>query len=205
VLFIFFCLLSEVVIANDASIYQTNLNLVERIARLEEGQKAIIIEMRTRFKAVDERFVMLEKSIDKRFESIDKRFEYIDKRFESIDKRFESIENQVSSLAFFVFTMLSAILASIIGLIAYIIWDRKTVFEKIEHLFQSHIEKYHTPDSDDNKAQESLITLDSQNTKSADQLINEGFKIPKHMQEKFRDIFNFLNQFPEMRPVLHPA
>jgi chaperonin cofactor prefoldin len=225
------------VLADDASFYQTNLNLVERISRLEEGQKAIIVEMRTRFKAVDERFAMLEKSIDERFEAVDKRFETIDKRFEAIDKRFEaidkrfesleqrfdkrfesleqrldkrfesleqrfgkrfeSLENQVSTLAFFLFTMLSTILALIIGLIVYIVRDRKTVSEKEE--------KYHKHEPILKKPQETIINVDAQNTKSADQLIKEGFKIPKHLQEKIRDVFNFLNQFPEMRPVLHPA
>jgi hypothetical protein len=158
--YLFVCLYSfaQVSFAENASIYQTNLNLIDRISKLEEGQKAIVIEMRTRFKAVDARFEMLEKSIDKRFEAIDKRFEMLEKsidkrfemleksivkRFEAIDKRFDSLENQYNSQG----NINLAMLASIIALIAYVIWDRKTAFDKafsevsqkIEQLVQSHL------------------------------------------------------------------
>ena len=44
----------------------TDKEIIERLTRLEEGQKSILREM------------------DKRFEAIDKRFEAIDKRFETI-------------------------------------------------------------------------------------------------------------------------
>ncbi|KPA16912.1 conserved hypothetical protein, secreted, partial [Candidatus Magnetomorum sp. HK-1] len=38
------CLTCNAISEELSSIHQTNLNLVERIARLEEGQKAIIVE-----------------------------------------------------------------------------------------------------------------------------------------------------------------
>ena len=249
--------LTGFVFADELSIHQTNLNLVERIAKLEEGQKvrfqaleeaqkAIVVEMRTRFQVVEQRFESLEKSIDKRFEAVDRRFEAVDQRFEAIDarfdivderfnsliremnqrfasvdqrfasidqrfealdQRFESlekrldlIENHVGRLGTFMFTMLSAILAAIIALIAYNIWDRKTVFDKIEQLFQSHIEKYHTPEPIEMKQKGR-----PEQNKTIDQLIDEGYEIPKNMQDKLRDVFNFVNQFPEMRPVLNIA
>jgi hypothetical protein len=90
----------------------TDLNIAERLIRLEEGQKLIINEMRTRAKAVDERFesVLREmtkgfelvnqrfEAIDKRFEAIDQRFEAIDQRFEAIDQRFEAIDQRFETL-----------------------------------------------------------------------------------------------------------
>ena len=149
-----FCVTRNAISEELSSIHQTNLNLVERIARLEEGQKAIIVEMRTRFESVDKRF----ESIERRFESIDKRFESIDKhfdsliremshRFEAMNKHIDSLENQISNQGTYIFTMFAAIIA----LIAYVIWDRKTAFDKafsetfkkIEHMFQIHIEKFH--------------------------------------------------------------
>ncbi|ETR72996.1 MAG: hypothetical protein OMM_01295 [Candidatus Magnetoglobus multicellularis str. Araruama] len=136
---------------NLTSIHQINLNLVDRLARLEEAQKGIIVEMRTRFEAMNKRFETLDKrfeTIDKRFETIDKRFdslaremsqqsETIDKRFdslvrevsqrfESMDKRMSLLENQISNLGTYIFAMFAAI----IGLLAYVIWDRKQLLIK---------------------------------------------------------------------------
>ena len=88
--------------------------IVERLTRLEEGQKAILREMDKRFK-----------SIDNRFESIDKRFESIDKRFESIDKRFDQLVN-----------VLIAIISAFAGIVAvtigFAIWDRRTMIRPFE-------------------------------------------------------------------------
>ena len=216
--FIIFCLIyitSNIVYAEDLSIHQTNLNLIERITKLEEGQKSIVTEMRTGQQAVNSRFEMMEKNIDsrfesliremnQRFESVDKRFESIDKRFESIDKRFDlltdqnnkrfdSLENQYN----FQGNLSLVIFAAIISLMGYIIWDRKSYIEKIEK-----IERLFQSDPVAIKEKEQTVPVDSNNMKSAEQLIKEGFTIPEHIQEKFRDVFTFLNQFPEMRPVL---
>ena len=235
-LFIVLCLvnIAPVVLAEDLSNHQIYLNLIERITKIEEGQKAIVV---AGFKAVNERFDMMEKNFEQRFESIEKifeerfksieqrfeqrfesieqRFEFIDQRFDLMDDRFESLtremnqrfesgEKRIDLLSNLITNQARYILAvftAIIGLIGFVLWDRKTalsgVSTKIENLFQSHIEKFHTP-----REKESPGAVDSQNTIPTAQRISEGFTIPKDMQEKFRDIFKFLNQFPEMRPVL---
>ncbi|MBF0450799.1 MAG: hypothetical protein HQK75_08870 [Candidatus Magnetomorum sp.] len=84
--------------------HQIDLNIVDRLARIEESQKAIISEMQTRFEAVDKRFEAIDKrfeAVDKRFESVDKRFEAIlremSQRFESVDKRFESMLREMTN------------------------------------------------------------------------------------------------------------
>jgi chaperonin cofactor prefoldin len=253
-LFIFVCLINitGLVFAEEITPSQVNLNLVERLAKFEEGQKAIVTEMRTRFEAIDNRFEMLIKNIDKRFEAVDNRFEMliknidkrfeaidnrfemliknidrrfeaidnrfemleksidkrfdaidnrfemleksIDKRFDSIDKRFDAMSNQVTTL----FMLFSAIIAAIIALIAYIIWDRKTVMA-------SHEKKYHAPEQVEKMESEPAIVLDSQNTNNANQKIVDGFKIPKSIQDDLRNVVNYMNQFPEMRPILQPT
>jgi len=260
-LFIIFCLASfaSYVFADELSIHQTNLNLVERIAKLEEGQKSIVTEMRTRFNAIDKRFELIDKrfeslirefdhrfeSIDKRFETIDKRFETIDKRFETIDKRFETIDkrfdlvdnhfetidkrfdlvdnhfetidkrfeaidkrfdfviNQISRQETLIFTMFSVLITSILALIGYILWDRKTVFDKMEQLIQLNIQKCLKPE---HEVIHEAVTSDVANvrkTETVNQQINENFKIPVMMQSKLRDVFNYINQNPEMRPILN--
>ena len=212
--FIIVCLvnITGLVFAEEISNYQANLNLVERFARFEEGQKAIVTEMRTRFKAVDQRFEMLIQNIDKRFEAVDKRFEMliqnIDKRFEAVDKRFEMFEkrfdsidnrfNAMSNQITTLFMLFSAIIAAIIALIAYMIWDRRTVMAY-------HEKKYHVAEPVEKKASEPAIVLDTQNANIANQKVDEGFNIPKKIQDDLRNVVNYMNQFPEMRPILQPA
>ena len=107
--------------------------IIERLTRLEEGQKAILREMDKRFEA-----------IDKRFESIDKKFESIDKRFESIDKRFDQMINIFIAIV----ASFSAIVAVTIG---FAIWDRRTMIrpfevkvKKIEEDILKNSEKIHS-------------------------------------------------------------
>ena len=85
----------------------TDREIVERLTRLEEGQKAILREM------------------DKRFESMDRRFESMDKRFESMDKRFDQLINVVIAIIF----AFAGIVAVTIG---FAIWDRRTMIRPFE-------------------------------------------------------------------------
>jgi len=212
---------------NLTSIHQINLNLVDRLARLEEAQKGIIVEMRTRFEAVDKRF----ETLDKRFETIDKRFDSlaremsqrfdtlvreVSQRFESMDKRMSLLENQISNLGAYNFAMFAAI----IGLLAYVIWDRKTAFDKgfseslkkIEQMSQLHIDKFHTVEPAIEPAGHSVEpavhpeeTFDEKTSCLKNNQNNESFSIPENIRNKFRDVVNFMNQFPEMRPIMNAA
>lgn len=49
-----------------------------------------------RFEQVDKRFEEMRADMNKRFEQVDKRFEQMDKRFEQIDKRFEQIDKHLT-------------------------------------------------------------------------------------------------------------
>jgi len=60
------------------------LEIRERIVRVEEelkNQRELILEG---FKQSDKRFESMQHNMDKRFEQVDKRFEQVDKRFESM-------------------------------------------------------------------------------------------------------------------------
>ncbi|KPA16602.1 conserved hypothetical protein, membrane [Candidatus Magnetomorum sp. HK-1] len=213
---------------------QIKLNLVDRLARIEEGQKSIIIEMRTRFEAVDKQFDAVDKrfeavekqfeavdkrfeAVDKRFESIDKRFEAIDKRFEAIDKRFDSLEKRIDFLVIQIgqiYNFNLAIIAAVIALIGYIIWDRKTAFDKaftkaserFELLIQNHIEQSQASPFVRQEIQmnDSASKNLGQNTRSSN--ITDKRKqevlIPQNIQEKFNQITAFMNQFPEMQKMM---
>ncbi len=67
---------------------EREINLVERIVRVEEELKSQRDLMIQGFKAVDKRF----EDVNKRFEDVDKRFASIDKRFEDMNSRFTSLQ-----------------------------------------------------------------------------------------------------------------
>jgi RNase H-fold protein (predicted Holliday junction resolvase) len=92
------CLVSNQIWAQDNTIQQ--IQIAERLTRLEEGLKAIVLEMRTRFaemnKRMDERFAEMNKRMDERFAAMNK---IMDERFESMnkimDERFESMNKRI--------------------------------------------------------------------------------------------------------------
>jgi hypothetical protein len=191
--------------SENLTIQERNLDIVQRLARLEEGQKAIIAEMRARFEAVDKRF----EAVDKRFDSIitemNNRFESFEMRIQSMNdsmnKRMDSIENHVSNLD----TCNLTILAAIIGFIGYITFDRKTAsdatYSKIEQLFQTHIEQFHYTQPVLNQ-----VSHEKKNNNQAflDEAESPRYQIkhitvPRSIQEQFQNVVNFMNQFPETR------
>jgi hypothetical protein len=85
--------------------------IIESLARLEAGQKA------------------LEQSVDLRLEAIEKE---MDRRFAAVDQRFESLEKRIDDLFNVMLTMFSAMILLIISLFGYIIWDRRTALRPLE-------------------------------------------------------------------------
>ena len=103
----------------------TDREIVERLTRLEEGQK----------------------NLDKRLSDMqafnEQRFASIDQRFASIDQRFTDLQNTMLSL-------FGALIALIIALFGYIAWDRRTMFkpmiarlERIERDLERDLELGH--------------------------------------------------------------
>jgi len=99
-----------------------DIQLSERMVRLEEelkGQRELMQQgfalMEKRFEQVDKRF----EQVDKRFEQVDKRFEQVDKRFESIDKRFEDM-HRFSNRWFMVISLMLGIITLGVGILGYL-------------------------------------------------------------------------------------
>ena len=65
-----------------------DLEIRDRMVRVEEELKNQRELMLRGFEQVDKRF----EQVDKRFEQVDKRFEQVDKHFEQIDKHFEQVD-----------------------------------------------------------------------------------------------------------------
>ena len=72
------------------------LDIHERIVRVEEELKHQRELMLQGFETSNRRFEEIRTDMNKRFEQVDKRFEQMDKRFEQIDKRFEQIDKHLT-------------------------------------------------------------------------------------------------------------
>jgi uncharacterized protein (DUF3084 family) len=73
----------------------------EGFAQMDQRHQELRQDMAARFEQVDKRFEQVDKrfeQVDKRFEQVDKRFEQVDKRFEQVDKRFESVQQDIREL-----------------------------------------------------------------------------------------------------------
>ena len=164
---------------------QINFNIVERLARLEEGQKTIIAEMKARFESSDKRFESILREMNKRFEAVDQRFESLiremNQRFESVDKRFESLDKRIDQLGNYIIAMMSIFVTIFLAIIGYAVWDRKVGLEKIqeksEKLIYNHKQHEHfSPINEPDK-------------------VNQLLNIMRKMSE----------QIPEMRTMMHAA
>ncbi|NBC13904.1 MAG: hypothetical protein GVY09_11275 [Gammaproteobacteria bacterium] len=73
----------------------------EGFAQMDLRHRELREDMAARFEQVDRRLEQVDKrfeQVDRRFEQVDKRFEQVDKRFEQSDKRFESIQQDIREL-----------------------------------------------------------------------------------------------------------
>ncbi|MEW5800797.1 MAG: hypothetical protein AB1847_01715 [bacterium] len=143
-LLLFFCH-TLAAFAVDVAPRISDREIVERLSRLEEGQKRLegrIDDLRSemigRFDAVDKRFEAVDKrfeAVDKRFEAVDKRFEAVDKRFDAVDKRFDDLRADMNSrfdLITWMFGLFVTIALVMLGFVIRMQWQmqrRQTIME----------------------------------------------------------------------------
>ena len=101
--------------------------IIERLTRLDENQKAIL-----------QRIDDLEKRFEARFEDLEKRFEA---RFESVDKRFEDINRRFEDLGRQLDRMAAIFTALVIAVIGFAYWDRRTIIRKAKEETLAEIRK----------------------------------------------------------------
>ncbi|VFM97409.1 MAG: hypothetical protein BECKG1743D_GA0114223_101533 [Candidatus Kentron sp. G] len=124
--------------------------IIERLTRLEEGQRSMQKQMQTtreqtgqRFaslqKGMDERFVAMEKRMDERFSAMDQRFVAMEKRMdlmgEQTGQQISSLEKRVDDRLDAQWNFTLILIAAIFGLIGFVVWDRKTAFKPLERRF----------------------------------------------------------------------
>ena len=88
--------LAEVSLGKPPAVYEIELR--ERMIRVEEELKHQRELMQQGFVMMDKRFEELQHQMDKRFDAVDKRFEAVDKRFEAMDKRFEAMDKRFEEI-----------------------------------------------------------------------------------------------------------
>ena len=235
---LYLCLISNVIFAEDNTSQQ--INFAERLTRLEEGQKAILLEMRTRFEAMnkrmDERFKAMSKRMDERFAAMNKRMDdrfaamekqmydrfsamnkQMDDRFSAmnkqmydrfsamekqmdyrfaamekqIDDRFASSDVQINFLTYFSI----AIMTSIMALIGFLMWDRKTAIEKASEKFEATIQKHFFNYSQNERIMNTPSSI-SDSQKIVPQEKETDLSI---MQKQLNYILDVMRQVPEIQ------
>jgi hypothetical protein len=106
--------------------------IIESMAELKAGQKALEARMDQRFEALEQQIDQRFTTFDQRSTAVDQRFEALQQQinqcFEAVDQRFESVDQQFDKL----WTLMLVMIAGIFGLIGYIVWDRKTAMRPVE-------------------------------------------------------------------------
>lgn len=110
------CLTSMPLFSAERTKDVSNKEILERLVRFEEGQKAII-----------QRLDYMEKHFGERFEDINRRFEDINRRFEDLNKQLDRITA--------IFTAL------VVAVIGFAYWDKRTIIKKAKEEAISEIEK----------------------------------------------------------------
>nr|VFK66331.1 MAG: hypothetical protein BECKUNK1418G_GA0071005_10882 [Candidatus Kentron sp. UNK]VFK71967.1 MAG: hypothetical protein BECKUNK1418H_GA0071006_10892 [Candidatus Kentron sp. UNK] len=99
--------------------------IVERLTRLEEGQRLM-----------DDRFSAMEKQMDDRFAAMEKR---MDDRFsamqEQMDQRFSALQKQMEHHMMMQWNLILALMVSILGLVGFVTWDRRAALKPLERRF----------------------------------------------------------------------
>ena len=106
--------------------------IIEKLAGLEAGQTALnqrITDLRSEMKAGQETLRSEMKAGQEALRSeMNQRFEAVDQRFKAVDQRFDALESQYERI----WNLILVVLAGIMGLIGFIIWDRKTASRPLE-------------------------------------------------------------------------
>lgn len=99
----------------------------DRLIRVEEGMKEGLRAVHQRIDGVDKRIDGLDKRIDGLERSVHQRIEGLER---SVNQRIEGLERSVNhridGLQGLMYVVISAVIAQTIGIIGFVLWDRRT-------------------------------------------------------------------------------
>jgi predicted PurR-regulated permease PerM len=114
----------------------TDREIVRNLADIKSEQKVVIGRMDASAKQVDQSFEQVDQRFDDMLGSMNSRFEQSDQRFDdilgSMNSRLAQIDQRLVNLENNMRTMFGSIIAMIIALFGYIIWDRRTAMRPLE-------------------------------------------------------------------------
>ena len=99
--------------------------IIERLTRLEEGQKYLETSLGAKIQANAEATLQLRNNMNEQFERVDTQFARVDTQFERIDAQF----NRLFQLTLGILGAFAAIVAATIG---FALWDRRTMLRPVE-------------------------------------------------------------------------
>lgn len=103
----------------------------------EEQVVPFTLADRDRIARTEMKIEALEANINVRFEAVNGKFEAVNGKFESVNGRFEALESKMDTKFEVVFWILGVMMALILFILGYTIWDRRTALrpalEKASH------------------------------------------------------------------------
>ena len=115
--------------------------IIESLAELKQGYKNLNLRiddmnqsLNQRFDAIDKRFDDMNQSLNQRFDVIDKRFDEMtqssNKKFDEMTQNFNQRFEEMHAM---ILTLFTSVMALVIAMIGYMIWDRKTAQQPFKH------------------------------------------------------------------------
>jgi methyl-accepting chemotaxis protein len=114
----FLAVSSSLALAVEVAPRISDREIVERLTRLEEGQKRL-----------EEGQKAILREMDKRFEAMDKR---LDARFDAMDKRLDDMNKHIGDMVKVFMAIVGAFAAIVVSTIGFALWDRRTMIRPFE-------------------------------------------------------------------------
>lgn len=120
-----FFILQHSVFAVDTAPHITDREIVEKLTRLEEGQKKFGEDLQALDKGLNKRIDDLRSEVNSRFEGVNKRIDDLhsemNRRFEGVDRRFEDVNHRFDTLQWMLGLFITIALV-IFGFILRLMW-----------------------------------------------------------------------------------
>lgn len=127
---LFFVLCLSTVEAQEQEGMLSSRELVERLTRLEEGQKALSRRLEDGLAAVNQRIEAVDKRLDQGLAAVNQRIEAVDKRLDqglaAVNQRIEVVDKRLDELREFLLWGFGLTFAGVFALIGFVLWDRRT-------------------------------------------------------------------------------
>ncbi len=128
ILFLVLCL--STVEAQEQEGMLSSRELVERLTRLEEGQKALNRRLEDGLTAMNQRIEAVDKRLDQGLAAVNQRIEAVDKRLDqglaAVNQRIEAVGKRIDELREFLLWGFGLTFAGVFALIGFVLWDRRT-------------------------------------------------------------------------------